>query len=334
VEMSTKVQHVGLALVLLMSFSGLILGGLQSPLLPHKNSFYTQAKHLALVRLDGMIVENAEKSSLFGTASPSMRTRQTLLDLAEEESVAGVLLRINSPGGTVAMSQELHDAVVTLRQKKPVVVSMGDTAASGAYYTAVAADYIVANPGTLTASIGVILQNLNYSKLMKDKLGIEAITLKSGPYKDLLSPYRPHTGSEHLLLQTLIQSCYQDFLNAVISGRTRSLKTEQEKLLRRSKIRAVADGRIVDGNQALRVGLIDALGSQQEAYKYLNQRVKGALHLRADLSLKDAETSPSWMQLLENSVIKPMMAQGPDLKEWLPSSFRYSNQLLWMMEGL
>src|SRR5690606_18211158 len=116
---------------------------------------------LAYIVLDGMIMEGVDEGALFSSESSAMKARKLLYFAAKDNRVKGVLLRINSPGGTVGMSQELYNAVLAVRKTKPVVVSMGDLAASGGYYTAAAADRIVANPGTLTASIGVILQSVS-----------------------------------------------------------------------------------------------------------------------------------------------------------------------------
>jgi protease-4 len=161
--------------------------------------------YLAHIKLQGPISMELD-DSLFGQdKSNAVGVRDALNEAAEEDGVKGILLTINSPGGTVAMSQELNAAVTRARAKKPVVVYMGDTAASGGYYTACAADEIVANPGTLTASIGVIMSGLSFQELT-NKLGIKANTVKSGKFKDLMSPYRNATPDETALLQGLINS--------------------------------------------------------------------------------------------------------------------------------
>ena len=178
-----------------------------------------------------------------------------LLDRAEKEkSVKAVILRVNSPGGVVGACQEIHDKVVKLSEEKPVVVSMESVAASGGLYISVGATKIVANPGTITGSIGVILQTYNVSKLIK-KLGVEVITVKSGPYKDLLNPFKKPDPKQIAVVQKLIDDSYMQFVRAVAEGR--KLPVE--------KVKKFADGRIFTGEEAKRLGLVDYLGNFEKA---------------------------------------------------------------------
>ncbi len=292
---------------------------------------------LAYIALDGMIMEDMESNSIFSSESPAVRARKLLYFAAKDNSVKGVLLRLNSPGGTVGMSQELYDAVSTVRKKKPVVVSMGDLAASGAYYTAAAADKIVANPGTLTASIGVILQSINLQELMNDKLGVKAVTIKSGQFKDILNPYRPTTPEERALLQHIIDTSYQQFLGAVLEGRTRGIKDAKEKLAREKSIRAVADGRVVIGEDALKVGLVDELGGLEDAKKLLQEMAAKRFDISnpEKLTLQEYETTFSIWQILglsANLDLKLPNMSAPEPKDMLPASMRYANRPLWLME--
>ena len=178
-----------------------------------------------------------------------------LLDRVEKDSrVKAVVLRVNSPGGVVGACQEIHDKVVELSERKPVVVSMESVAASGGLYISVGATKIVANPGTITGSIGVILQTYNVSKLIK-RIGIEVITVKSGPYKDLLNPFRKPDPKQIKVVQKLIDSSYMQFVRAVAEGR--HLPVE--------KVKKFADGRIFTGEEAKRLGLVDYLGNFDRA---------------------------------------------------------------------
>ncbi|MEY3735689.1 MAG: hypothetical protein RLZZ624_748 [Cyanobacteriota bacterium] len=166
-----------------------------------------------------------------------------------------LLLRIDSPGGTVGDSQEIHAALLRLRQKGcQVVASFGNISASGGVYIGVAADRIVANAGTITGSIGVILRGNNLSGLL-ERIGIRFETIKSGPFKDILAPDRALSAEERALLQALIDSSYDQFVTAVASGR--GLEPEA--------VRAFADGRVFTGAQALDLGLVDALGDEDTA---------------------------------------------------------------------
>lgn len=178
-----------------------------------------------------------------------------LLNRAEKEkSIKAVILRVNSPGGVVGACQEIHDKVVEVSRKKPVVVSMESVAASGGLYISVGATKIVANPGTITGSIGVILQAYNVSKLIK-KLGIEVITVKSGPYKDLLNPFKEPDPKQISVVQKLIDSSYRQFVRAVAEGRKIPLE----------KVKSFADGRVFTGEEAKKLGLVDYLGNFDKA---------------------------------------------------------------------
>lgn len=304
------------------------------------SSLLNRKSHLALVDLSGMITmdEAGESSRLFKSESNAVMARKALDEAAKDDSVRGVLLRINSPGGTVGMSQELNAAVKRVTAKKPVVVSMGDLTASGGYYTACAADKIFANPGTLTASIGVIISTMDFSTLLNQKLGVHAVTIKSGKFKDLLSPYRKARPEEIALIQTLINESYQDFLNTVLEGRTRFIKDPTEKAARSAKIKAIADGRIVNGRQAIQDGLVDELGDFETAYTSLDTMAKEKFNLRGKERLP-LESSEKEFNLLDALGITPGAAAGNieqnaalQAARMLPLSMRYPNQPLWVME--
>jgi protease IV len=171
-------------------------------------------------------------------------------------SVRAVVLRINSPGGAVAPSQELYQEILRFRHetKKPVVASLGSVAASGGYYIAAAADRIVANPGSLTGSIGVIMQIPNLGGLLQ-KVGIKATVIKSGENKDLVSITRDLTDSERRILQGVLDDVHGQFIDAVAAGRH----------MDRARVEPLADGRVFSGRQALGLGLVDELGDLSDA---------------------------------------------------------------------
>ena len=187
-------------------------------------------------------------------------TRKTVLKAlkqVEEREFPALLLRIDSPGGTVGDSQEIHAALLRVREKGcHVVASFGNVSASGGVYVGVAAEKIVANAGTITGSIGVILRGNNLSKLL-ERIGIRFETVKSGLYKDILSPDRALTNEERQLLQALIDSSYEQFVQAVAEGRG----------LSKEDVRNFADGRVFTGSQAKDLGLIDELGDEEHAQK-------------------------------------------------------------------
>ena len=188
------------------------------------------------------------------TGSTRRRVLKALKEVGEREFPA-LLLRIDSPGGTVGDSQEIHAALLRLRAKGcRVVASFGNISASGGVYIGVGAESIVANPGTITGSIGVILRGNDLSKVF-EKIGIRFDTVKSGAYKDILSPDRPLSGDERALLQQLIDSSYGQFVKVVAEGRKMS----------EDDVRAFADGRVFSGEQAQALGLVDELGDEEHA---------------------------------------------------------------------
>lgn len=172
----------------------------------------------------------------------------------DNSSVEAIVVHVNSPGGGVAPSQEIYDAILRARDEKPVVISMASVAASGGYYIACAGDRIIANPGTLTGSIGVIFQFHTFQDLM-GKVGIGTETIKSGELKDVGSYARPMTDKEREMLNSVVQSTYEQFVEVVAASR------EKDK----AEIYPLADGSVYTGLQAYNLGLIDTLGGLHEA---------------------------------------------------------------------
>lgn len=175
-------------------------------------------------------------------------------EFADSNGIRAVVLRIDTPGGSVAPSQEIYQAVRELRKKKKVVVSMGSVAASGGYLIAVAADRIVANPGTITGSISAVMHYANVEELLK-KVGVRSSVIKSGKFKDIGSPVREMTAEERSLIQGIVDDIYDQFVRTVSENRKIPL----------SKIVQLADGRVFTGRQAKELGLIDDLGGLQDA---------------------------------------------------------------------
>lgn len=204
-----------------------------------------------------------------GTIVDSRRTTEWIQRLAEDEAVQGVLVRIDSPGGVVAPSQEIYSAVRSLAQKKPVVASMGAVAASGGYYIACGADRIVANPGSITGSIGVKAQMLSFQGLMQ-KVGIQDQTVVSGELKDAGSPTHALSEKERTYYQELVDDLHKQFVLAVAQGRKMEL----------DEVRELADGRAYTGQQAKKVGLVDVLGGRQDAIDLLSEMagIEGTVH--------------------------------------------------------
>ncbi|MCC2644188.1 MAG: putative Peptidase signal peptide peptidase SppA, partial [Nitrospira sp.] len=191
-----------------------------------------------------------------GVILDAQSTVTELKRFGENPSIKAIVLRIDSPGGGVVPSQEIYDAVQRVRNKhnKAVIASMGTVAASGGYYIAAATDRIIANPGTLTGSIGVIMETANVEGLLK-KIGVEGIVVKSGKFKDVGSPLRKMTEDEHKLLQSVMDDVHQQFIDAVAEGRA----------LEPAAVQALADGRIFTGRQAKEAKLVDELGNLDDA---------------------------------------------------------------------
>ena len=230
---------------------------------------------VAIVELEGLIVDVDD------LVRELKRHRENPL-------VRAVVIRINSPGGVVAPTQELHAAIGRLREAgKPVVASLGAVAASGGYYVAVAADRIYANPGTLTGSIGVVMQLANVGGLMK-KVGVDYVVVKAGQFKDIGNLGRPMTADERRVLQTLLDDVHGQFIQAVADGRK----------LDRQRVIQFADGRVFSGAQAKRLRMVDVLGGLEDA-------VNGAAAL-AGLSTPPNVISPrrrfSLLDLLRNEL--------------------------------
>src|SRR5437868_7242909 len=199
-----------------------------------------------------------EAKGTIGEAAPagidSDKIVKLLKKYEKDDDIKAIVLRVDSPGGAVAPSQEIHDAVRRIKAKKKVVVSMGNLAASGGYYNSAPADRIYAEPGTLTGSIGVIFMHFNVRGLL-DWAKVDETTFKSGKYKDTLSPFRPIQETDKEEIQSLSDDIYGQFVKAVAEGRG----------LPEAKVRELAEGRIYTGRKAKDLKLVDELGGMDEA---------------------------------------------------------------------
>lgn len=210
-------------------------------LIGSENRHLLSKEGVGLVEVKGMILDSKE-------------TIRQLRYFLKQDSVKSVVLRVDSPGGIVAPSQEIYAEVKKFAARKKIIVSMGSLAASGGYYISAPATMIYANPGTITASIGVILKLSNIESLM-DKLGIKSYTLKTGKYKDSGSPVRQLSAEDRAMLQSVINNTHQQFVRAVAEGRRLPIED----------VRKIADGRILSGEQAMEQKLVDRLGTLQDA---------------------------------------------------------------------
>jgi protease-4 len=191
---------------------------------------------------------------IYNVITTSKFVVQNIKEFSEDPSIKAIILRVDSPGGGVAASQEIYEELKKAKEAKKIVVSMGAVAASGGYYVALPADVIVANPGTITGSIGVIMEFPVFERLL-DKLGIEFEVVKSRDHKDIGSPFRTMDKEERALLKDVIMDVYDQFVTATVDARG----------LPRDSVLKYADGRIITGRQAFELGFIDTLGTFSDA---------------------------------------------------------------------
>jgi len=186
----------------------------------------------------------------------------------EDPRTVALLIRVNSPGGAVAPSQEIYHAIKKAAAEKPTIVSMGSVAASGGYYVSSPATKIFANPSTLTGSIGVIMQLDRYSDLL-DKIGVEIEVLTAGRLKGAGSPVRELTSEERQYFQDILDDMHKQFIGDIVQSRRLSENLDEDSV--KSLIKILAEGKIFTGNQALELGLVDTLGSYQDAQNYIRE---------------------------------------------------------------
>ncbi len=261
-------------------------------------------KQIARIEVTGLIAGAARKHILES------------LKIVEDRKFPALLLRIDSPGGTVGDSQEIYDALKRLRDKVKIVASFGNISASGGVYIGMGAEKIVANPGTITGSIGVILRGNNLERLLQ-KIGISFKVIKSGPYKDILAFDRELTEPEQHILQELIDTSYQQFVQTVADARQLAVET----------VRGFADGRIFTGQQALDLGIVDRLGGEEDARRWAAELVD--LDPEKTQCYTIEERKPFWNRLLSGNNQVASVSTGID---WLEFELSTSGLPLWLYQ--
>jgi len=238
-------RHPVLFGILLLICLGLTFFFLLSAFFKSSRAGYSlpDGNKVAVVEIEGVITDSEE-------------IIKEIEDFSENEHVKAIVLRIDSPGGSVAPTQEIYDAILEAGKKKKIVASMGSIAASGGYLVACGADRIVANPGTITGSISAVMHFANMEELMR-KIGVSTSVIKSGKYKDIGSPVREMTDEEKNLIQQLVDDVYDQLLDTV----------SQRRKMPKDNVRLLADGRILTGRQAQKAGLVDFLGNQRYAVR-------------------------------------------------------------------
>lgn len=254
---------------------------------PRQTGYTGTGGKVGVIYIEGTIASGQADSVLWGDSGGAETICAALRRAAKDPEIAAVVIRLNSSGGTPAAAQEIGMGVTGLQEAgKVVVASMGDMAASGAYWIAACTDQIVANPGTMTGSIGVIMQTANMQGLY-DKLGIDTETFKSGPYKDMGSASRSVTAEERVIFQAMIDDIYEQFVEAVAEGRNKDV----------TEIRPLADGRIFTGRQALELGLIDHLGDFNDAILLAGEMAG----ISGEPSVVEISSKNTWWNLLNGS---------------------------------
>lgn len=267
----------------------------RNPFLPEMSA---GGDRIGVIYISGVIHSGRSAGGFFGEDTAGSDSLVRLIEKAgRDDGIRAIVVRVNSPGGSAAASQEIFNALKRAREKsdKLIVVSMGDVAASGGYYISAAADVIYANPATLTGSIGVIMSLLNYQGLF-DKLGLSEKTIKSVEHKDIGSPYREMTEQERMILQKAVDSIHVQFLKAVAEGRKMKLQD----------VAKIADGSIYTGEQALEIKLVDRLGGMQDAIEYAAKKTGLGLPPKIDYLQSDRPFSFLFNTL---SNIKPGLMQ-------------------------
>lgn len=232
-----------------------------------KGDFTNRIAHLTV---DG-VIQDVGEPSIWETVDYNHQLFIKQLDaVLEDDTVKAVLLSVNTPGGGVIESEEIYQKLLKIKEEKqiPIYVSMGSMAASGGYYISAPADKIFAQRETITGSIGVIMQSINYGKLA-EKVGVEFETIKSGEHKDMFGGVRPSTDEELAMLQEMIDESYEHFVDIIEKGRN----------LSEADVKKVADGRVLGGTQAIKAGLVDEIGNEEATINAL----------RADFGLEEAE---------------------------------------------
>lgn len=248
-----------------------------------RESLFARDK-IALIEVSGLIL-NSPVPQLLGTGEHPVSTLLEQLDKARRDpAVKGVILRINSPGGSVVASELMHAEIEHFKKSgKPIVAIMMDVAASGGYYIACACDEIIAQPSTITGSIGVIMQLFSFAGTM-EMIGVTNNAITSGEHKDSGSPFKAMREEERALFQVIVQEMYDGFVGVVASGRP---------ALSENEVRKLADGRVYTGKQAKQVGLVDRLAGMRETVELMKERI-GAKQIRLVTYRRAAEYKPNY----------------------------------------
>lgn len=257
-----------------------------------------ESNQIARVEVDG-VIQDTGVPGLFDEAGYNhTKTLQTLEQIKDDDNIKGLMLVVNSPGGGVYESAEIHDAIKAIKKSgKKVYVTMKNMAASGGYYISAPADKIYASSETITGSLGVIMQSMNYKELA-DKYGVKFNTIKSGPHKDIMSPTKEMDEEERKILQSFVDESYNAFVKVISEGR--HIDTAQ--------VKKIADGRIYSGLQAKKLNLIDEIGMEKDALKAMKEDLKAKNAEVIEFNADDSFFGKDFFAA--NTFVKQLMGQS------------------------
>lgn len=292
--MLKKIFISAVLLIAVLSFVVSLLGGNNN-----NEPKVAVGDRVAVINISGPIVDGASvEQTLFGgtQAATSGQLMKEIREAAADSSVKALVLHINSPGGSVTAAEEVGRELERFKEttKKPIVTSMGDQAASAAYWLASYSDVIYANSSTLTGSIGVYMPYMNVEDLYK-KIGVYIGKIKSGPHKDILSPDREMTAEEREILQGIVNQLYDEFIAVVANGRKMDT----------AAVRALADGRVYTGKQAQQLGLVDEIGNYYDALEAAGKLIG----VNGIPEIKEKQTAKPWQILFEARLSELILSQ-------------------------
>jgi protease-4 len=254
---------------------------------------------VAVIELNGTITSGPQ-DYLTTTGITPDRVRSLLDQAASNPAVKAVVVRVNSPGGAVVASDEIYRTLLAF--DKPVVISLRDTAASGGYYIACGGDYVIAHPGTLTGSIGVLSSTIFNVEDLLDKVGVQATVITSGRFKNMGSPFEEMTEEEREILQTILEQLHEEFVDVVAEARD----------LPREEVGEIADGRVFTGQRAQELGLVDGLGARQEAI----DKAAALGNIAGEPRVIEIESQPSFLEMLYSFQARSLMPTLEEITGW------------------
>ena len=297
-----------------------------------KDNIFTNANRIGVIELEGAITSESVES-IFSNEKNATNLLKSLINAQTDKEIKGVIIKINSPGGTVGMSQNIYNQIIKLRKTKPVVVTIDDVAASGGYYIACAADRIIAQEGSLTGSIGVIMSFMDYHNLLQQKLAINPVVIKSGKFKDIGSGMREMTQEERSMMQEVINDSYYQFLTAIKHGRidrNDNYQIETSKLTI-DNLKRYADGRVFTGKKAKALGFVDIIGDMDSAKSAIEIMAQQKFNNKLKAKLVNYNRKPTLGDYFSD--ISEYSAKGNiKLTDFMPLSMILSKRPLYLWE--